>query len=335
MAVFRTSSISPIFSFSGWLIHICLRSDGVTDLRLCLGFILLNRQRVGEEATTGFTGTDSLGRRWENGKLVAKPQEEKPAEKPVATSETAPHSTTPPAGTSPASNGQRVGADGTVWARAPAGGAVSPVNDQHYAGGQWMPIHGLSEKRPATPKKPEGQGSPPPKPDEEGRGRQREPRQPMTPEQIEEMRQRREADAKWSDVRGGVLGDMISMGERPHKLRSPVTNLNKWKEYADSIGEDKLQTLVQELQPILEDKIKRQFEGHGGFTQEDLQWALDGAKRTAEDEAQLFPGSRGHLKKNPSSFLARAMVQDVLEHASVDDLHKLNEMMEKLRKPSA
>lgn len=43
-----------------------------------------------------------------------------------------------PAGT------ERTAKDGSVWVKAPAGGQVSPVNGQHYKGGQWMPIHGRS-----------------------------------------------------------------------------------------------------------------------------------------------------------------------------------------------
>lgn len=36
--------------------------------------------------------------------------------------------------------------DGITYTRAPKGGAKSPVNDKHYKGGWWMPIHGQSDK---------------------------------------------------------------------------------------------------------------------------------------------------------------------------------------------
>lgn len=225
-------------------------------------------------------------------------------------------------------NNKRVAKDGTLWVRAPKGGAVSDVNGKAYKGGRWMPIHGLSVPQPAAPKG-QGKGSPPPKPNEDGKGRQA--RQPMTPEQIEEERQRREERAKWTKINTGIIGKFKWLGESPnHKAMEPGTNVKQWKEFAESIGEEKVKKIVDVLKAEWDAHVDQEAQKDAlkGLPEENIAWYRDQPRREAENAESIVPGAKKHLKTTPSSLLARGYIEAALGNINtVDGLYQLEQTL--------
>lgn len=232
--------------------------------------------------------------------------------------------------------GNRKTKDGTVWARAPVGGAVSPVNGEHYKGGRWMPIHGLSEKRPVMPKGGEGDAPLPPNPDSRGQKKDpRQPRAPMSPEDVESERMKREAQSQWDDINRGVLGRIKWLGERPNSkaMGDDRTDLKKWQEFASEIGEAKVKRIADALRAATDARIDREIaERNADPTKTPLppdqaEWEKGEAKRQSDDDARLH-GMKKHLAEVPSSLLARQYVQGMLPHAkTVADLHALEKTL--------
>ncbi len=221
----------------------------------------------------------------------------------------------------------------TGYVRAPAGGAVSPVDGKFYKGGQLMPIHGLYSGQEKPPPRPQPQpGDASPQSDKGGKGREpRPPRAPMSPEDIEAERLRHEMREKWHQVKAGELGRLISMGEHPHPLRSSATNIKDWKEYASTVGEAGLQRLAAALGPLIDQHIAREVKDRGPVTPEDEEWVRGEFQRQAEYDVQIVPGAKKHLKEVPSSLLVRQMVQSILSSANVNDLHALDQALRTAR----
>lgn len=236
-------------------------------------------------------------------------------------------------------------ADGTEWAKAKAGGEVSPVNGKHYAGGQWMPIHGLSEKVEKKPKG-NGQGETPTVPDENAEQKaKRQPRSPMTPEQIEEERQKREREKKWDEMAAGPLGEFSWMGDHPNSKAEPARDLAKWKTFAEKLGEEKLKALAGKLEKAHHDKVDSQWPAGSTtsrhdyvdgkyqtierpITDEERQEWKDEAKQFAKDDS-TYHGMKGHLKKVPSSAYVRQLMLHFESPGDdrVDRHYKLHQML--------
>lgn len=224
----------------------------------------------------------------------------------------------------------RVAKDGSTWVHAKAGGETSPVNGVFYKGGRWMPIHGLSpkqEKHP-KPKPPEG-GEMPPAPNEEGEGggkRGVKQRTPMSPDEIEAERAKRENQAMWTEISTGPLGQIKWFGDKPNTtaVRYGVTNLDKWKRFAEDHGADAIQRLIAVLEPHLHSAIESQYPGE---SEESLEWAKNSPRREAEFDATMR-GSKQHLKSVPDSLYARQLIQHAIEQdSSIKGLHNLNTMI--------
>lgn len=219
------------------------------------------------------------------------------------------------------------------YVRAPAGGKVSDVDGKFYAGGQLMPVHGLYSGQPKPPPKPPaGTGGSTVAPDEEAEsgGGRRQPAQPLTPEQIEEQRAQAERQRKWDDIRTGPLGRVKWTGEKPNRqaLGNPVTNLQDWKEFADRIGEDKLKAVANILQARHDAKVDAEVAASGEAIPADaIDWEKATPARQAQDDAGMFAGSKAHLKKLPSSYLARQLVQYGIGSGTVDDFHAVNAVL--------
>jgi 2'-5' RNA ligase len=227
---------------------------------------------------------------------------------------------------------KRVGKDGVEYARAPAGGATSPVNGQFYKGGHWMPIHGLSPKVEKGAKGAGGGAPPPPPKDDEGKGT-KPGRGPMTPEQIEDERQKREDQKKWDEIGAGPLGQMKWLGNNPnHKAVShPILHIDRWKEFAAGMGEEKLSALADKIKVAVDAKIDADVAAErakGNVVPEDnVEWEKNTARTSAEQDASMFGGKK-HLKEVPSSYYARQLAQQYIGlHPTVEGLHGLHRML--------
>ena len=221
------------------------------------------------------------------------------------------------------------------WVRAPKGGATSDVNGEHYIGGRFMPVHGLSDKSEKEEDKGGEGAKEPPKPNEDASGKpKREPRPPMTPEDIAAEKERRETQRKWDTINAGPLGRMKWFGDHPNSkaLSDGRISLDPWKEYAEQAGEDKVKQLAQNLdkavQEIIDEELAEdQRKGKPELPEDNINWYRNTAKRTAEEEANFLRGSKKHLKAVPSSYLARQLAQDYLGKAGLHGAYELNRML--------
>jgi hypothetical protein len=198
---------------------------------------------------------DILGKDFEEEVLQHTGGEAKPAA-PVQTPEPPAQvgpSTPPPVGETPARgvemlpDGKMKTKDGTIWVRAKAGGEHSPVTDQHYKGGQWMPIHGMSVKGPEVPPtgmqiKPEGT----PTAKQKDQGLMKGPRAPLSPEEIERRRQRAEDQAHWDAAKKTPLEKLRWLGDSPnsHAFQKGFIDNTKMKAFAREHGEEALKRIA-------------------------------------------------------------------------------------------
>ena len=235
--------------------------------------------------------------------------------------------------------------DGSQWIRAPKGGFTSPVNGKFYKGGHWAPIHGLSEPKEKT--EPKFKGSAPIPPDEDSEGKEksrREPRQPMTTDEISALKEKRENEAKWNTIRSGPLGKLISMGERPHGVKGQRGN-NFWKPFAEEIGDAGVQDLIKHLMPVVEKKalaaheewMKKSPESRrsiSGRTRVDetpesaTKSYIDSIKEYAKDNEGYY--TKKHVKSHPNSMFGQQLLGDVVAGASIPELHDLNEKLKEI-----
>lgn len=211
---------------------------------------------------------------------------------------------------------------GVKLIRAPAGGAVSDVDGEFYKGGQLMPLHGMYSGQEKTKGKGEEAG---PQKELEGKGKPEERSEPRvrTPEEIEDMRQRKEDQAKWDEMRGGIIGKFKWLGESPNaKGKEGRTDLDRWQEFAGSTGEDKLKKIVDALRKERDARIDS--EGHD---KDGADWFKGEPQRLAEDDAGMFKRGK-YASKHPSSFLARHYIHDALNSAkNVEEMHALEKKL--------
>lgn len=215
------------------------------------------------------------------------------------------------------------------YVHAPKGGATSDVNGQFYKGGRLMPIHGLFVGQERGPK---GTGtvvaSPSaPNPESEGRGRlPRTPAKPLTPEQIEERRQGAERQKQWSAVRSGPLGQMISMGERPHEIkRGP--GLTPWSKWAESATPEQVKAVGDAAREIyIKNSVDKESKRYPNESREDLARQIgENFDMYLSDNDKYLPKS--HQKKVPGSGAASVAMNFAIPEASMSDLQRLNEIM--------
>lgn len=98
--------------------------------------------------------------------------------------------------------------------QAPKGGAVSNVNGIKYAGGRWMPVHGLHAGKVKPPPRPKPEVPQGPPPVSSLIGRQPAARQ-MSAEDIESEKKAKEQQRRWDAVRSGPLGKLLRLGNSP------------------------------------------------------------------------------------------------------------------------
>lgn len=231
----------------------------------------------------------------------------------------------------------RVSKDGTVWARAKAGGEKSPVNDTHYKGGQWMPIHGLTPKKEkAEPQGGEGSKVPPVANEDAKAPSTREPRPPMGPDQIEAERARRDNERMWSEFRDGPIGQLLHLMERPHSIRRTAPGIKQWEPFVAEIGESGVEKLIAHLEPMAVAEARKESEGRDR--------SIDSTPASIDDDMEAYrehlrgiaDGSKvyhakKHLKAFPESPYAAVLFGEVMDHADISQIHKLNGFLESLR----
>jgi len=222
---------------------------------------------------------------------------------------------------------------GVNWVRAPAGGKVSDVNGKHYAGGQLMPIHGLSEKKEYKPK-----SERPVQPRDDGRrmgeGRPKQARSPMTPEEIAAEKQRREDQSKWDSIRRGALGRVKGeLDDEPGygAMKSTGFNMRNWKEFAEEQGEDAIQDMAWKMEQAYHEQVDRWAEGRPAdskpLTKEDVDYAKNTPRRYAENSS-TYHGMKKHLGKVPSSLIAKHLAEELLhETNNLDTWHEINRIL--------
>jgi hypothetical protein len=217
--------------------------------------------------------------------------------------------------------------NGTVWRKAAAGGEVSPVTGQPFKGGHMMPVHGLSPKveKPQTTGTGDAASV---KPNEDAEGKRQPARSPMTPEQIEEERENRARQAKWDEMRGGVLGKLKHLTDKPMPLRNSTIDVDRWKQFADGVDEGKLKQIVDVLRKDRHDAIDADVvaQGQTNLDKDSIDWE----KNSPERQSEIFPLSGKYRSKGkPSSNLARQHVQHALEDAkNPHDLHAIEKKLQ-------
>jgi hypothetical protein len=219
---------------------------------------------------------------------------------------------------------QRVGKDGTVYVRAPKGGATSDVTGEFYHGGQWMPIHGLSPKKEPG----EGQGVPsaPAKANEDKeKPGARQPRGPMSPEDIEAEKQKRADQAAWDEMRAGPLGKLKGwMGEHPNGKAMSTSGivLKDWHDFAEQIGPEGVKKIIAALEPTVHGQIdkgaaearKNPKSGFAPVADDIEEWSKGQIKKSAEEDATQGRNTKAHEKAVPGSHYARQLVQAALDN---------------------
>lgn len=250
--------------------------------------------------------------------------------------------TKPPSSWTKNEDGTYTAPNGAVWKKAAAGGEVSPVTGEHFAGGRLMPIHGLHEKPTVKAAKDQGGTASQAKPNE---NKERRPAQAMTPEQIAEEKERRENERKWGETKGGHVGELLGMGERPHYLKHTDGGTKRWEDMVESA----------KLTP---DQVKELADHFQGKATEDVAAELDekphmltdhsGKKMTKEeavkgyhDNANLLMESgkaywrKGRLATHPEMQRAQHYVSDYLGAKGKpqgERLHEFHQAIEKLKR---
>lgn len=221
--------------------------------------------------------------------------------------------------------------------RAPIGGKVSEVNGVFYIGGRFMPIHGIDSQaaKKLKPKreKPKGDLFTPPKPNENGR--QREKRVEMTPDEIAAEKERREEQRQWNEIASGPLGRLLDLGDKPRYGQKATPNLDEWMSFAEKIGKEGIDKLHKSLEADAHGKIdalwKSMIDDQAGlsldeiarktgmsiprrFTAADAEWdkneLRERADRWSSDKPRLY---KAHEKLVPGSHRVRELLSALME----------------------
>lgn len=223
---------------------------------------------------------------------------------------------------------------GVEWVRAPAGGAVSDVNGKSYRGGQLMPIHGLSEKSDVKPsQKPKGDGVIT-KPNENAK--KREPRKPMTPEQIEALKQEREEKAKWLKLKDGPLGRYARLGDRPGRVFG-AGGIKPWIDFAKDLSPEQVNKIAEFAREMVIEQDKASWKGgpdNAKYPGDDavVQLIDEQAARFAQNNIDMFPRTftKKALAANPKLSLANVHLAEAVSNASFEQLFEINSRLESI-----
>ncbi len=191
---------------------------------------------------------------------------------------------------------------GVVWARAKAGGEVSPVNGEHYKGGRWMPIHGLSPKVEKKEAKPPQGGDMPKPPDEDSEAKARGRREPRTPASPEDEKERREHARMADEIKASPLEKTNGIKWNGHPFRA-APGFRNWKEYAETLTDGDLRKIVEKYKPADENGL----------------WEYE---NQLDHPQGIKSGMKAHHKQFPSSAEAHTALTHALEGAkTIDDVH--------------
>lgn len=240
------------------------------------------------------------------------------------------------AGLARGAGGEKQNASGSQpieYVRAAAGGQTSEVDGKFYRGGQLMPVHGKYSGQ-VKPPKGEGVGavSEPAKSNEDAEGGAggRRPARPLSPDELDRVRQEAEDQKKWDEIRTGPLGQFKWVGDRVNSSAlDPMkrhTNLDQWRKFAESAGPDGVAKIVAALEPQAHAAIDRQAPD-----KEASDWYKDDLRRRAADAQNSTRGGKGHEKQLPGSHYARELIHEMMDPknhdgdvSAVDALHRVN-----------
>lgn len=213
--------------------------------------------------------------------------------------------------------------------RSPKGGKVSEVNGTYYPGGQFMPIHGLTEKKAAKPPKAERpkltESSPQEKKEKTDGEWSGGPRSPMTPDEIEELRKRREEEEMWSDVQRSPLGYLMELGDKPGFKPRTTPNLDKWRDFAERIGPAAISEMKDVFEKTVHESIDESVRAHIARWKEssissrrpsmdDAEWDKDQIKEAAQQWQGYTPRLyKSHEKNVPGSHYVRELLDRLIE----------------------
>jgi hypothetical protein len=236
--------------------------------------------------------------------------------------------------------GREVKKTKTGWqVRSPKGGKVSEVNGIHYPGGQFMPIHGLTEKKAVHPPKADRpkfpESSPQEKKEKTDGGWSGGQRSPMTLDEIEELRKRREEEKTWADIQRSPLGRLLDLGDKPKYKQGTIPFTDQWREYAERVGpvamaemrdqfekevhgkiDKEWQDAINEQSSMTDDQIMRRhgLSSVGRFSPEDAEWDKNQLKESAESSATQWKPRAGRAieKSVPGTHYVRELIGHIL-----------------------
>lgn len=232
--------------------------------------------------------------------------------------------------------GREVKKTKTGWqVRAPKGGKHSEVNNRFYPGGQFMPIHGLTEKKEPQPKR-EKPAVPftPPKPSEDGQGRA--PRAPMSADEIEELRRKREDEKTWGDIQRSPLGRLLDLGDKPRWKQGTTPITDQWREYAERVGPAAMAEMkaqfekevhenidktwaerIKKESEMTDDQIRSRYGIYGNVKRlslDDAEWDKNQLKESADSSATQWKPRTGKAieKSIPGTHYVRELIGHIL-----------------------
>ena len=202
--------------------------------------------------------------------------------------------------------------------QAKAGGETSEVTGKFYKGGHWMPVHGLHSGK----EKPES---------EQGELKSQSPvanenaRPPMSrqlsPEQIAEQSERQETAERWKQIHAGPLGHVLSLGDKPHRIKFGHGVLQRYVDTARAM--DNPNEKFKQVADVARAIVKEHLPG----SDDDYEYLESSIVQNANDDVGYSPiTTRKFLKDNPNVLIARRWIEEALEqNQSIDTLARIND----------
>ena len=179
--------------------------------------------------------------------------------------------------------------------QAPAGGKVSDVDGKFYKGGQWMPVHGLSQKSEKPTQKSGKQTGASPVANE---NKKPPTARQLSPEQIAEQKEQRERESQWRGLQSSPIGKLLDLRSEPHHVKGSA--LKTFAEHAADIGEEGFQKLASAARDAT---IEQQRKDNPDFNQEDVDHLDEDVRYQANLDRDYYTprNLKGKLKNTPSA----------------------------------
>jgi 2'-5' RNA ligase len=222
---------------------------------------------------------------------------------------------------------------GQVQAR--KGGEKSEVDGEWYAGGEWMPVHGLTRKSEPREKSLATPDSGTFKPNENQKPKYTEPRV-LSPQDLDAAKQKKADQSKWDEIKSGPLGKVKWLGDSPNaKGMHYLTSMNQWHDYAESAGPAEIKRITGELESVWSNKVREAAKHEKDLPEDSIEYWMNTPKQQAEQEIGMYPRANGtHEKRIPGSAYARQLIQHLLDgdslksdQRSIDNMHDIHRVL--------